>query len=144
MNYSNKEISLHAVVDFRMSEDKVIKETTLGRIIFNDILPDGVDYIIPANDDAIKSIELIASAICINVMNDILYVFYWGEIEGYETLSPIAFLSSNLVEYAYKNNYRILDVGTSSLGSIVNNGLYKFKNNIGCSTCSKMQLIKLI
>ena len=90
------------------------------------------------------SSELIASAICINVLNDILYVFYWGEIEGYENLSPIAYLCLKLVEYAQEKNYRILDIGTSSLHSKVNYGLYKFKNNIGCRTCSKIQLINSV
>ena len=39
----NKEISLHAKVSFRF-QDKLIKDTSLGRIIFNSILPKGMEY----------------------------------------------------------------------------------------------------
>ena len=39
----NKEISLHAKVSFRF-EGKLIKDTSLGRIIFNSILPKGMEY----------------------------------------------------------------------------------------------------
>ena len=84
--------------------------------------------------------KMIASSICINVINDILYVFYWGEIGGYEKESPIAFLSQNLINYASKKNFRILDIGTSSDNSVPNIGLHKFKQNIGCSGCKKYYL----
>jgi len=42
--YENKAVGLHAVVDVRHN-GKWIKKTTVGRIIFNSILPDGVDFI---------------------------------------------------------------------------------------------------
>ena len=86
--------------------------------------------------------KIIASAFCINVSIDILYVFYWGEEVGYEKLSPIALLSKNLINFAKENNYRILDIGTSSVNSIPNNGLIKFKKNIGCISCNKFYLSK--
>jgi len=86
--------------------------------------------------------EIIASAICINVFPNLLYVFYWGEISGYEKLSPIALLSNKLVEYCIKNNFEILDIGTSSERSNPNIGLLKFKKNIGCNTCNKFYLKK--
>ena len=35
--------------------------------------------------------QLIASAICINVTQSILYVFYWGDVPGYETLAQLHF-----------------------------------------------------
>ena len=41
--YSNKEVSLHAKVQFRHEDIKI--DTTLGRIIFNDILPKGMPFI---------------------------------------------------------------------------------------------------
>ena len=39
----NKEISLHAKVSFRHN-DKLIKDTSLGRVLFNSILPEGMDF----------------------------------------------------------------------------------------------------
>ena len=42
--YENKAVGLHAIVDVRHN-GQWIKKTTVGRIIFNSILPDGVDFI---------------------------------------------------------------------------------------------------
>jgi len=39
----NNEIDLHAIVDYR-DGDKWVKNTTIGRILFNGILPENVDY----------------------------------------------------------------------------------------------------
>jgi hypothetical protein len=86
--------------------------------------------------------EIVASAICINVVPNLLYVFYWGEIKGYEKLSPIALLSIKLVEYCVENQYKILDIGTSTDRSNPNIGLLKFKKNIGCKSCNKFYLKK--
>lgn len=81
--------------------------------------------------------KIIASAICINVLKSILYVFYWGETGGYENLSPVAYLSNKIVNYSKSNDFKILDVGISSVSSKVNSGLFKFKQNIGCDVCNK-------
>ena len=86
--------------------------------------------------------QLIASAICINVTRSILYVFYWGDIPGYETLSPIALLSNQIIEYGKRNSYKIIDIGTSSENSIPNLGLFNFKKSIGCHSCLKLHLTK--
>ena len=85
----------------------------------------------------IQDEKIIASAICINVLKDILYVFYWGETGGHENLSPIAYLSNKLVDYAKSKDFHILDIGISSVSSKVNSGLFKFKQNIGCDACNK-------
>ena len=44
MAFENKEIDLHAIVDFRY-KDQWIKETTVGRILLNEIMPDEIGYI---------------------------------------------------------------------------------------------------
>ncbi len=103
--------------------------------VFNEKL-----YFFALRDNA----EIIASAICINVVPNLLYVFYWGEIRGYEKLSPIALLSNKLVRYCIENKYEILDIGTSSERSNPNIGLLKFKKNIGCKSCNKFYLKKII
>ena len=86
--------------------------------------------------------QLIASAICINVTQSILYVFYWGDVPGYETRSPMALLSNQIIEYGKSNSYKIIDIGTSSENSIPNIGLFNFKRNIGCQSCLKLHLTK--
>ncbi len=42
--YENKAVDLHSIVDLRRN-DEWIKKTTVGRIIFNSILPDGLDFV---------------------------------------------------------------------------------------------------
>ena len=42
--YDNKAVGLHAIVDLRHN-GRWIKKTTVGRIIFNSILPDDVEYV---------------------------------------------------------------------------------------------------
>lgn len=88
--------------------------------------------------------EIIASAICINVVPNLLYVFFWGEIGGYEKFSPIALLSKKIIDFCIVNKYKILDVGTSSERSNPNIGLFKFKKNIGCKSCNKFYLKKIL
>jgi len=42
--YENKAVGLHAIVDVR-HKGKWVKKTTVGRIIFNSILPDDIDFV---------------------------------------------------------------------------------------------------
>ena len=42
--YENKAVGLHASVNVRHN-GKLIKNTTVGRVIFNSVLPDGVDFV---------------------------------------------------------------------------------------------------
>ena len=87
--------------------------------------------------------EMISSAICIKINQKILYVFYWGEIEGFEKLSPVSYLSTKIVDYCIKNKIDILDLGTSSIKSIPNLGLIHFKRAIGARSCNKIKLKKI-
>jgi DNA-directed RNA polymerase subunit beta' len=43
--YANESISLHAMVNFRDNNGKWIKETSIGRILFNEILPKKLRFI---------------------------------------------------------------------------------------------------
>ena len=83
---------------------------------------------------------MIASAFCIKITDKILCLFYWGEIDGYEKISPIPFLSHNLISFCRENNFEILDLGTSSKNSLANVGLINFKQSIGATSCSKFKL----
>ena len=42
--YENKSVDLHSIVHL-FHKNRWIKDTTVGRVIFNSILPDGVDYV---------------------------------------------------------------------------------------------------
>ena len=87
---------------------------------------------------------MVSSAICIKINPKILYVFYWGETEGFEKLSPVSYMSTRLVDYCMKNKIDILDLGTSSQKSIPNLGLINFKRAIGARSCNKIKLKKFV
>jgi len=87
--------------------------------------------------------KIIAAAICIKVADDLLYVFYWGESDEYEKISPISFLSHKLVEFCKLNKITTIDLGTSSLNSKPNIGLINFKKSIGADSCLKYKLEKI-
>lgn len=86
--------------------------------------------------------ELVASGICIKLSHEILYVFYWGDLPGYEQHSPIIFLASGIYEFARKNGFKILDIGTSTQNGIPNQGLIKFKENLGFMASLKLAYSK--
>lgn len=87
--------------------------------------------------------EVIASSICLNIGNGILYVFYWGELPEYKDYSPVVFLANGIYSFCKKYKFRILDVGTSSVSGEPNLGLINFKNGIGCENSIK-PIIKII
>jgi len=86
--------------------------------------------------------NLIASAICISLSRDILYVFYWGDKQNYSTFSPIALLAETIYDYCNIENISLLDVGTSSMDLIPNLGLIQFKQNLGFTESLKIQMAK--
>ena len=86
--------------------------------------------------------EMIASAICIKISEEILYVFYWGEKETYQDISPISFLSYKIGNYCKSKKMKILDLGISTYNSIPNIGLINFKKSIGALSCNKLKVIK--
>lgn len=86
---------------------------------------------------------MLASAICLSLSEDVMYVFYWGESPSFRYESPVVKLAEYLYEYCLINNYKVLDIGTSTEYSIPNQGLIDFKEKIGCIESSKftMQIV---
>jgi hypothetical protein len=84
--------------------------------------------------------ELIAAAICIVVNPVTLYVFYWGDVPGVESLSPVTPLAAGLYEYCQREGFRQLDIGTSTLAGVPNHGLIRYKKNLGCRPSLKLTL----
>lgn len=88
--------------------------------------------------------NILASAVCLTVNPDYLYVFYWGENPQYRDLSPVIKLAQELYSFAMKAGYKKMDIGISTENSIPNQGLMDFKKNIGCRLTKKITLIKKI
>ncbi|WFB48027.1 peptidogalycan biosysnthesis protein [Vibrio coralliilyticus] len=81
--------------------------------------------------------EMIASAICIQVNAEYLYVFYWGEHPNYRSASPVNLIACGIYSYCADNSIKVMDVGTSTVDSVPNYGLCEFKTKLGCEVSQK-------
>jgi hypothetical protein len=81
--------------------------------------------------------RMLASAVCIALSEEIFYVFYWGDVTGMDTMSPITLLAQCIYEYCQKHGFRLLDVGTSTLDGNPNYGLINFKQHLGFTASLK-------
>ncbi len=78
-----------------------------------------------------KEGERLAATVAVIVNEEILYNFYPASMLQFNALSPMVFLTAGLFDYCCENNYKILDLGTSSLAEKPNIGLISFKEGIG-------------
>ena len=86
--------------------------------------------------------DMIASSICIRLSPTVLYVFYWGDLPGWEEYSPVSLLAMTIYDYARRNGYLQLDLGTSTIDGVPNYGLINFKREMGCQESLKLTFIK--
>lgn len=86
--------------------------------------------------------KLIASTVCVSINKNVLYVFYWGHDDRYDKITPIVFLAEKVFQFAKKKDYKILDIGTSSLNGIIDKGLKRFKDSLGFSNQLKLTFKK--
>jgi len=87
--------------------------------------------------------ELAASAVCLGVSPDVLYVFYWGDRPEYRSHSPVVMLANAIYQYAQIHAFKILDVGTSTIDRAPNIGLIDFKRGLGFSESLKVRMRKI-
>ena len=86
--------------------------------------------------------ELIASSIAIRVRGDILYNFYSGHLKKFDSISPVVTLIRGLYRYCEQNNYKLLDLGTSTLHGQPNFSLLEFKLRLGAVPSMKLTFEK--
>lgn len=80
----------------------------------------------------------IAAAVVHRMSEQIVRVVYWGSLKEYEAMRPVNFLAENLFEFYTQKNFRIADIGTSTVEGIPNFGLCNFKEGIGCRCSPKL------
>jgi hypothetical protein len=81
--------------------------------------------------------EILATALTVDIASDVRYVLYWADNLKYRSNSPVVYLSNSLIEEARSHGIRILDLGTSSLDGILDDGLFRFKKNLGAKESIK-------
>ncbi len=75
--------------------------------------------------------EMMAVCVTVEINDKILYTLYPADAEAYVKKSPLTFLFSGIHEYCQQKKYTILDLGIATNKGILNEGLAKFKQNIG-------------
>ncbi|EJO8096905.1 hypothetical protein NUM66_001713, partial [Campylobacter jejuni] len=83
----------------------------------------------------------IASAIVHIMSQNIARVVYWGNTTNSNKYRPMNFLSYNLFLYYKNQNFKIVDIGTSTLHTTPNFGLCDYKESIGCSCSPKINFL---
>ena len=86
--------------------------------------------------------KMIAAAITIKVNNEILYDFYHAHIKEADQLSPVVMLIDGIYSYCQKNNFKLLDLGTSMLDDKINYSLLNFKKQLGAVSSMKLTFEK--
>lgn len=78
----------------------------------------------------------VAGAIVYKISSSVVQVIYWGNDVSYNSLNSIHFLAMHLFGF-YQENYALLDIGPSSSLGVIDEGLAKFKESIGCQATEK-------
>jgi hypothetical protein len=86
--------------------------------------------------------SLAAAGMCIRLSSAVLYVFYWGDQPGYESLSPVVSVAEAIYAYALEQQVKLLDIGASTLDRDPNFGLIEFKRGLGFTESLKVRLCK--
>jgi hypothetical protein len=88
--------------------------------------------------------QIIALVVAIVINPHILYSFYPADLETYLKHSPSVMLHAGLYQYAQQQGFKILDLGISTDQGRWNEGLIRFKKNLGAITSLKLSFEKWI
>lgn len=81
----------------------------------------------------------IAMGVTIKINEEILYTFYLADEENHLKNSPITFLLSGIYEYSQREKFKILDLGIATEKGVLNEGLARFKQNLGAKISAKKE-----
>ena len=84
--------------------------------------------------------EFVAAAVVVNIDDIHRYVLFWGDLPESRSTSPIASLATHIIDESLQRNFKILDLGISSVDGILDEGLYRFKKNLGAVSTSKFKI----
>lgn len=75
--------------------------------------------------------RMAAAALCLSVNRNVLYAFYYDHHAEFDDVSPVVLLMEYIHQWCAKNDFRILDLGTSSTETDINYPLLAFKLHLG-------------
>jgi hypothetical protein len=82
--------------------------------------------------------EVVAAALVVRLNQDVAYVLYWGDTPAGRARSAVAPLASFLAGHYGNLGVSILDLGISSVKGIIDDGLARFKENLGSEVSLKL------
>lgn len=85
--------------------------------------------------------KLIASAVTVLLSDDIRYVYMWADDAVYRGISPVVALCEGIIIDSKKLGLRIVDLGTASQKGQLNEGLARFKQNLGAISTQKISYV---
>lgn len=88
--------------------------------------------------------RLAAAAVCLRLTPAVLYVFYWGDLPEYGSMSPVVPLAEAIYRYAQDHGVALLDAGTSTVDREPNFGLIQFKRGLGFNESLKVVMSKAV
>lgn len=93
------------------------------------------------NYAAIIENKIVASAITVSITAEIKYVLYWGDTgDVWKSTSPVVALCLAIAQDAKEDGFSILDLGISSVEGVINDGLKRFKDNLGAITTTRSKV----
>lgn len=81
--------------------------------------------------------RLIATVASVIVAEAVMYNFYHADLYSYRARSPLVMLIGEVYNYCLEHKITVLDLGISSVDGKVNEGLFRFKENLGCLVSEK-------
>ncbi len=91
-----------------------------------------------------KNTEIAALTVGVAVSKQIFYNFYPADSWKFLQYSPIVFLTKGLADFCLAQNFKILDLGISTKNGLPNNGLIRFKENLGSKSSLKFSFEKIL
>ena len=82
--------------------------------------------------------KLIAAAVTVLLSEDIRYVYMWADDADHRSISPVVALCEGIINDSMKIGLRIVDLGTASLQGELDEGLARFKQNLGAISTQKI------
>jgi hypothetical protein len=81
--------------------------------------------------------EIVGGALTVEISDDTLYVLFWGDTLLGREYSVVASICEKLVEFCRSKNYKVLDLGISSVDGLLDENLARFKSNLGAIQTEK-------
>lgn len=137
---ANERADAYAVnVQNRLRRGRPITMTLEALLAMDQALPGALHWF-----GVYRQEQLIAASVCMRLTANALYVFYLGEVDGVERLSPVTLLVSHIHDWCRDHQIAFLDLGIATEGGLPNEGLMAYKRNLGFDVSPRYALQKEI